>query len=171
MVPSHFVRRLVASPRVALRGTLRMQMPPLVTGGRFTCMPKGGAKRERVIRRLALRVAQTQSQRNGYFGGYICKRQKIGQLETRKCIANMHQLRELNEGISEFQQQRAVSNRMITDIEMNGTVRGAVEHFHLSINLHENDALFAKCIRSFPTVTVDAQHWLHRLEVEIERVS
>ena len=123
------------------------------------------------MRRLALRVSQSQNQRNGYFGGYICKRQKIGKLEARKCIEKMLRLRELHKGRSEYQQQRAVSGRMITDIEMNGTIRGAVEEFHLCINLRGNDALFAECIRSFPTVVVDAQNWLHRLALETEQVS
>ena len=36
----------------------------------------------------------------------------------------------------------------------------------MSSDLHKYDALFAECIRSFPTVTVDAKNWLHRLEVE-----
>jgi len=135
------------------------------------CIPRDPVKRQRVIRRLTQSVARTQSQRNGYFGGYICKRQQIGKLEARKCIDKMQKLRELHKGKSEFQQQRAVSGRMITDIEMNGTIRGAVEEFHLCTNLHKNDALFAECIRSFPHVTVDAQKWLHRLEMEIERVA
>ena len=56
-------------------------------------------------------------------------------------------------------------------IEMNGTIRGAVEEFHLCTNLHEYDALFAECIRSFPTVSIDAQNWLYRLAVETEQVS
>ena len=156
------------------------------------CIPKDETKRHRVMRRLALRVGQSQNQRNGYFGGYICKRQKIGKLEARmkdyfsgyickrqkigkqearKCIEKMLRLRELHKGRSEYQQQRAVSGRMITDIEMNGTIRGAVEEFHLCINLRGNDALFAECIRSFPTVVVDAQNWLHRLALETEQVS
>ena len=54
---------------------------------------------------------------------------------------------------------------------MNGTIRGAVEEFHLCTNLHEYDALFAECIRSFPTVSIDAQNWLYRLAVETEQVS
>ena len=83
----------------------------------------------------------------------------------------MHKLRELHQGKSEYQQQRAVSGRMITDIEMNGTIRGAVEEFHLCTNLHEYDALFAECIRSFPTVSIDAQNWLYRLTLETEKVS
>ena len=90
------------------------------------CIPKDATKRDRVTRRLALRVSQSQNQRNGYFGGYICKRQKIGKLEARKCIEKMLRLRELHKGRSEYQQQRAVSGRMITDIEMNATIHGAI---------------------------------------------
>ena len=138
---------------------------------RRNCIPKDACKRERVIRRLARRVAQTQALRNGYFGGYICKHQKIGKFEARKCIEEMQKLRELHKYKSEYQQKRAVSGRMITDIEMNGTVRGAVEEFHLCTNLHQTDVLFAESIRSFPTIIVDAQIWLHRLEVELEHVS
>ena len=39
------------------------------------CIPKAMGKRQRAVRRLIQRVARTQTQRNGYFGGYICKRQ------------------------------------------------------------------------------------------------
>ena len=41
---------------------------------------------------------------------------------------------------------------MINGIETNGTIRGAVEEFHLCIYLHERDAFFAECIRSFLTI-------------------
>ena len=98
----------------------------------------------------------------------ISKRQKVGKLETRKCVDKMYTLRERQQGKSEFQQQRAVSGRMITDIEMNGTLRGAVEEFNLCANLRTGDCLFAECIRTFDTVHVNAQQWLHRIEVEIE---
>ena len=135
------------------------------------CIPKDSAKRQRVLRRLAQRVTRIQSQRNGYFGGYICKRQKIGKLEIHKCINKMQKLREFNQDKSDYQKQRAVSGRMITDIEMNGTVRGAVEEFNLCTNLHGNDALFAECIRSFASVTTDAQNWLYRLQVETDKVA
>ena len=62
---------------------------------------------------------------NGYFGGYIGKRQKIGQLETKKCIDKMVSLRERDKNKTIKQQKRAVNGRMITDVEMNGTARGA----------------------------------------------
>ncbi len=80
-------------------------------------------------------------------------------------------LRSRVEGKTPQQQQRAVSGRMITDIEMNGAVRGAVEEYNLCANLRSHDALFAECIRTFPTVDVNAQQWLHRLSVELERVA
>ena len=60
---------------------------------------------------------------------------------------------------------------MITDVEMNGTIRGAVEEFNLCSNLRRNDALFAEYIRSFPTVTIDARQWLHRLELEVDAIA
>ena len=60
---------------------------------------------------------------------------------------------------------------MITDNEMNSTLRGAIEEFNLCCNLYPGDVLFAECIRTFPTVSVDAQQWLHRLNVELERTA
>ena len=52
----------------------------------------------------------------------------------------------------------------MTDIEMNGTVRGAVEQFHLCTNLCKHDALFAECIRTFAEHTLDGRSWMTRLE-------
>ena len=59
-------------------------------------------------------------------------------------------LRERSQGKSEYRQQRAVSGRMITDLEMNGTLRGAAEEFNFCINRTPQDVLFAECIRSSP---------------------
>ena len=117
------------------------------------------------------RILQTaQSTTNGYFGGYIGKRQATAKLETKKCIDKMYVLRRGVEGKSEKDQQRAVTGRMVTDIEMNGAVRGAVELFNLCRNLRKSDALFAECVRTFCTISVDAQTWLRRLEVELQHV-
>ena len=91
------------------------------------------------------RVTQrTQSVTNGYFGGYVGKRQPIGSLETRKCVDKQFSLRAKMAGQSKSQQLRAASGRMITDMEMNSTYRGAVEVFNLCRNLHSNDVLFAE---------------------------
>ena len=55
---------------------------------------------------------------------------------------------------------------MITDIEMNGTYRGAVEVYNLCRHLKMNDVLFAECTRTFGTHTLDGRSWLYRLSVE-----
>ena len=132
-------------------------------------VPGTSAKRKKALRRMVRRTQTAQSQTNGYFGGCIGKRQKSGKLETRKCVDKMHVLRAKTEAKSATQQQRAASGRMITDIEMNGTLRGAVEEFNLCVNLRANDVLFAECIRTFSTVSINAQQWMHRLELELQR--
>ena len=88
------------------------------------CVPHDPAKRAKALRKTTCRMQALQSRRNGYFGWYISKRQRVGALEIRKCIDKLHTLRARIEAKSKFQQQRAVSGRMITDIEMNGTMRG-----------------------------------------------
>ena len=79
----------------------------------------------------------------------------------------MYKLRERTLGKSDSEKMRAFSGRMITDIEMNGTTRGAVEVFNLASNMREGDALFPEFIRTFPTRDLDARSWLHRLNLEI----
>ena len=113
-----------------------------------------------------MRTAQRkQAATNGYFGGYIGKRQPSGKLETKKCVDKMHVLREKLTNKSAAEQQRAVTGRMITDLEMNGTLRGAVELFNLTRNMRAGDVLFAECVRTFMTKDVDARPILHRLSV------
>ena len=133
------------------------------------CVPHP-AKRKMALSRMIRRTQVVQSQISGYFEGYISKRQKVGKMETKKLVDKMYTLREKHSGSSEQKQQRAVSSRMITDIEMNGTVRGAVEVYNLAKNIRPNDCLFAECIRTFATVDVDARAWLHRLEVELQNL-
>jgi hypothetical protein len=70
---------------------------------------------------------------------------------------------------SQTAKQRAVSGRMITDLEMNGTYRGAVEIFNLCRNLRNNDVLFAECTRTFAYAQLDGRAWLHRLATETTR--
>ena len=44
-----------------------------------------------------------------------------------RCSGGMQKLRQLHKRKSEYQQQRDMAGRMVTDMEMKGTVRGAVE--------------------------------------------
>ena len=78
----------------------------------------------------------------------------------------MYTLRNKLRGQGLNAKQRAVSGRMITDLEMNGTYRGAVEIFNLCRHLDAQDVLKAECIRTFGTDVLDGYAWLHRLDVE-----
>ena len=120
--------------------------------------------------KMVRRMARSQATRTGYFGGYMCKRQMAGHMETKKCIDKMHSLRARTAGLSESKRRRAVSGRMVRDIEMNGTLRGAVEVFNLASRFRHGDALFAERVRTLPTRDLDARAWLHRLSVEAQRV-
>ena len=53
---------------------------------------------------------------------------------------------------------------MIVDMEINSTYRGAVEVFNLCCNLRSNDVLFAECIRTFDSRSIDGRSWMYRLE-------
>ena len=92
------------------------------------------------------------------------KFQPAGRLETRKCIDKMHTLRGKLRGKSQAQQMRSVTGRLMTDLEMNSTFRGAVEVTNLCRHLRSNDVLFAECIRTFGSVVVDGRGWMYRLE-------
>ena len=92
---------------------------------------------------------RVQSIVNGYFGGYIGKRQPNGKMELKKCVNHMYNLREKIMNKSNAGKHRAVSGRMVTDLEMHGTYRGAVEISQLCRNLRSNDVLFAECFRTF----------------------
>ena len=107
---------------------------------------------------------RTQTVCNGYFGGYIGKRQPTGALETKKCVEKLFTLRAKMQGRGKAAQLRAASGRLITDIEMNSTYRGAVEIFNLCRNLRMDDVLFAECIRTFNEKTIDGRMWMGRLE-------
>ena len=101
---------------------------------------------------------------NGYFGGYIGKRQPAGTLETKKCVDKLFTLRAKIQNRGKSAQLRAASGRLITDLEMNSTYRGAVEVFNLCRNLRSDDILFAECTRTFNEHTINGQFWMHRLE-------
>ena len=129
---------------------------------------KKNCLRENLARRIQRKMMRAHANTNGYFGGYIAKRQPCGRFEAKKCINKMHELRRKKADASAGGKLRAASGRMVTDLEMNGVLRGAVEEFNLCKNLREGDVLFAECVRTYATITVNAQEWLHRLEVELQ---
>ena len=119
---------------------------------------KKNCVRKHNLKRDTRNTQRTQSVVTGYFGGYLGKRQPSGSLETKKCVDKLFTLRSKMAGKSKAQQLRAVSQRLITDLEMNSTYRGAVEVFNLCRQLNARDVLFAECIRTFDSRVIDGDH-------------
>ena len=128
------------------------------------CKRKRCIMNDRSITRSTRATQRTQSVTNGYFGGYIGKRQPAGTMETKKCVDKLFTLRAKIAGRGKAAQVRACSGRLVTDLEMNSTYRGAVEVFNLIRNLKQSDVLNAECIRTFNEHTIDGRAWMNRLE-------
>ena len=62
-------------------------------------------------------ASMVQTITNGYFGGYIGKRQPCRKAELKKCINQMYNLRNKINDKGASAQHRAVSDRMITDLD------------------------------------------------------
>ena len=82
-----------------------------------------------------------QVRTNNYFGDYIGKHQKYGTLEIQRCIEKWHNVKARQQRNSPLEQNRKVCGRMITDIEMKGTLRCAVEEYNLCTNATVHDVL------------------------------
>ena len=100
---------------------------------------------------MTRQLQRPQASTNGSFGGHICKRQPVGSFETKKRVDKVYRLQEKMHGKPMARAQRAVTNRMITDIDMIGTARKAVEVVKLATRLRRNRALLAECVRTLAT--------------------
>ena len=116
------------------------------------------------LKRTTRITQRAQNIANGYFGGYIGKRQPGRSLETKKCVDKLFSLRAKMRGCGKAAQVRAASGRLITDLDMNSSFRTAVEISNLTRNLHPHDVLFAECIRTFGSMVIDGRSWMYRLE-------
>ncbi|CAE7035443.1 esrp2 [Symbiodinium sp. CCMP2592] len=116
------------------------------------------------LRLAARESARLQAVVSGYFGGYLQKTQKLGKRDMQACVQKMNDLHEANAARSLAKGARLVTGRMITDLEMAGTLRGAVESVHLAICANPEDPLAAECVRTFQTTVVDVRSWMQRLD-------
>ena len=132
---------------------------------------KGHCASKSNVRKMMRITQRAQAMTSGYVGGYMAKAQPAGHLEAKKCVDKMYRLREslCAPKSSPRQRQRAVSGRTVTDLEMNGVYRRAVELFNLTSNLRRNDPFSFECIRTFPTRSMDTQPFFHRLRACIGR--
>ena len=80
--------------------------------------------------RLCLIAQRAMKQMTGYFGGYIGKKQKVGQFELKKSIAALPFLKQklAHRDIKSASVQLAhVTNRMFTTLEGKGVLRASTE--------------------------------------------
>ena len=133
------------------------------------------ACRKMVSTRLVCLIAQrAMRQMTGYFGGYISKRQKIGQFEIKKSVGTLPLLQEKLEAreLKTASSQLAhVVNRMFTTLEGKGILRMATEEFLLSSRYKPHDPLAAEFIRTFRHRNFPGKFFLDRYEALIAQES
>ena len=107
----------------------------------------------------------------GYFGGYISKKQKIGQFELKKSIGALPLLkRKLEEKVEKKEiktgsgQLAHVTNRMFTTLESKGILSVATEEFRLASQYKPHDPLAAEFIRTFRERKFHGKYFLERFE-------
>jgi len=87
------------------------------------CSRKRCLVKKHSLKKTTRATQRTQTVTNGYFGGYIGKRQPAGALETKKCVDKLFTLRAKQQGKGKAAQLRAAGGGLITDLEMNSTYR------------------------------------------------
>jgi len=106
-------------------------------------------------------------QMTGYFGGYISKKQKMGQFELKKSIGALQPLQEkLQErNLQSASSQLAhITNRMFVTLEGKGILRAATEEFMLSSRHKPHDPLAAEFIRTFRHQHFHGKFYLDRFQ-------
>ena len=90
-------------------------------------------------------------------------------MEIKQCIDKMHALQDRmqTEKKSLGEQRKSVTGRVVTDLEMNGVYRGAVEQSYLARSLRQGDALNAECIHTFASEIVDTSAFFNRLDLSL----
>ena len=119
------------------------------------------------VKHLYRLTQRLMKQISGYFGGYISKKQKVGQYELKKSIGALPLLQlklETRDLKSPSHQLAHVVNRMFTVLESKGILRTATEEFALSAKYHAQDDLSAECIRTCRSEPFHGSKFLTRVE-------
>ena len=114
------------------------------------------------------KIAQrAMKQMSGYFGGYISKKQRIGQYELKKSVGALPLMlqklssRKLSSGSHQLSH---VVNRMFTTLESKGILRTGTEEMALSAKFHATDKLAAEFVRTCREETFPGRKFLERVE-------
>ena len=112
---------------------------------RATCISDDNA------RKILLLTQRAMKQMTGYFGGYICKKQKVGQFELKRSIDALPLLKEklASRTLNAGHQLAHVCNRFFSVLESKGILRTATEEFLLASRYRPDDPLNAEFVRTF----------------------
>jgi len=105
-------------------------------------------------------------QMTGYFGGYISKKQKVGQYELKRSIDALPLLQEKlqKRPLKASAQLAHVCNRFFSVLESKGILRMATEEFLLASRYRPDDELNAEFIRSFRHRIFRGTYYLQRYD-------
>ena len=122
-------------------------------------------------RRLCLIAQRAMKQLTGYFGGYLSKKQKVGQFELKKSVAALTPLKEklLARNLKSASTQLAhMANRMFVTLEGKGILRPSIDDFMLSSRYKQHDPLAAEFIRTFRHQNFHGKFFLDRYDAMAE---
>jgi hypothetical protein len=108
-------------------------------------------------------------QTTGYFAGYTVKRQPVGTYEMQQSTESLNTLRAQIRDDKPLRQVARVTNRILSDLEVKGTLRSAPEEFNLAMNMETHDVTAAEFIRTYQSVDFCGKDILMRLEREQRR--
>ena len=112
-------------------------------------------------------IAQrAMKQMTGYFGGYISKRQKVGQFELKQSVAALplYKVKLAERKSSAASALALFTNRLFTTLEGKGILRSGVEETLLAAEYNPRDELAAEFIRTFQQSLFFGQAYLQRLD-------
>ena len=117
-------------------------------------------------RKILLLCQRAMSQMSGYFGGYISKKQKVGQFELKRSIDALPLLKEKlqRRPLKASAQLAHVCNRFFGVLESKGILRTATEEFLLASRYRPDDELNAEFIRTFNHQRFTGMAYLQRYE-------
>ena len=117
------------------------------------------------LRRLITITQRAMKQMTGYFSGYICKKQKIGNFELKSVSSALPYLLQRIKTLKTAAAQVAqVTNRLITTLEGKGILRSAAESFTLCGKAKQKDELYPEFVRTFRSVNFNGSCYLNKLE-------
>ena len=134
------------------RSNTNVQCPYRLPINEFTHDPDCTSKRCMAIshKKLCIVAQRAMKAISGYFGGYISKRQEMGQYELKSSIKALPLMANklLPRNIKGSAQLAHVANRMFTTLESKGILRTAPEEYSLSSLAKSHDPLSAEFFRT-----------------------